>query len=120
MIKGVHSVIIWTEDLPGLTAFYRDTIGFNAEGEFEGFVIFRSSAGGQLALGAHSEVKGASRDPNRMMIDLTVDDCKAEHTRLAAAGVRFVREPSVDQEGGPMIATFVDPDGNTLQLFQMP
>lgn len=117
MIKGVHSVIIWTEDLGRLAPFYRDVIGLRQEMEGEGFAVFGSERGPQLALGQHSEVKGASREPNRVMVDLDVDDCQGEYERLRGKGVRFVREPSKEMDGA-IIATFMDPDGNTLQLFQ--
>ena len=41
------------------------------------------------------------------------------HARLAAAGVTFTRPPELEPWGG-RIATFADPDGNTLQLMQLP
>ncbi len=117
MIKGVHSAIIWTGDLARLTAFYRDTVGLKPEMETPEFVAF-AGEGAQLCLGKHSEVSGASREPYRVMLDLTVDDCQAEYDRLRARGVDFARAPSREGDGGFIIATFQDPDGNTLQLFQ--
>ncbi len=116
MITGVHSVLIWTEELQRLVPFYRDILGLKPEMESEGFVIFQSSSGPALGLGAHSEVKGRSREPNRVMVDLAVDDCQAEYERLSGQGVEFVRKPNEDN--GVIIATFLDPDGNVLQLFQ--
>ncbi len=116
MITGVHSVIIWTEDLQRLTGFYRDVIGFKAQMESEGFVVFEG-APSQLLLGKHSEVHGAARDPNRVMVGLVVDDCQAEYERLRGKGVEFVRPPSKEDDG-LTIATFKDVDGNVLQLFQ--
>lgn len=114
MLKGFHGVIIWTEDMKRLLPFYKDTLGLPTQMEADEFAVFQ---GGQLALGQHSEVKGKSRDPNRLMVNLNVDDCQAEYQRLRGKGVHFVREPSKDQ-GEITIATFLDPDGNTLQLFQ--
>lgn len=114
MIKEVHSAIIWTEEMGRLLPFYRDVLGMGTQMEAEGFVVL---GGGKLALGVHSEVKGASRDPNRVMVNLSVEDCRAEYERLSAAGVKFVRAPSQEQ-GGLIIATLADPDGNLLQLFQ--
>jgi predicted enzyme related to lactoylglutathione lyase len=51
------------------------------------------------------------------MVDFTVDDCQAEYERLSGHGVEFIRAPS--KEDDAVIATFSDPDGNVLQLFQM-
>jgi predicted enzyme related to lactoylglutathione lyase len=118
MLGRIHSVVIWTDDLNRLTPFYRDRLGMKTQMEDAAFVVFEAPGGApQLALGAHSEVKGASREPNRVMVDFAVDDCQAEYDRLSKAGVEFSRPPSQDP-GGVIIATFHDPDGNTLQLFQ--
>ncbi len=117
MLAGIHSVVIWTEDVSRLLPFYRDVLGLKPQIENEGFVAFEASSGAALALGAHSEVKGRSQDPYRMMVDLQVDDCQAEYERLSKQGVEFLRPPGKD--GDVTIATFLDPDGNVLQLFQM-
>jgi predicted enzyme related to lactoylglutathione lyase len=117
MLTGIHSVLIWTEDVNRLLPFYRDVLGLKPEMEAEGFVIFQASTGAQLALGAHSEVEGRSRDPYRVMVDFQVDDCQATYERLSKQGVEFMRAPS--KEDGVIIATLRDPDGNVLQLFQI-
>ena len=120
MIKGVHSTFIWTEDYPGLMSFYRDTVGLVPEFESEGFAMFKAATGAQLGLGLHSEVKGQSREPVRVMVNFAVDNCQGEYERLSGKGVKFVKEPEVQPGDGGNLATFVDPDGNTLQLFQSP
>jgi predicted enzyme related to lactoylglutathione lyase len=53
------------------------------------------------------------------MINLTVADIAAAHDRLSRAGVAFTRAPAREDWGG-WVATFADPDGNTLQLMQLP
>ena len=116
MALKIHSVMIGTEDLQRLAAFYRDVMGLQPEMEDGSFVVFQGEGGAQLALGVHSEVKGRAKDPDRVIVDFHVDDCQAEYERLNAKGVRFTRPPSQDQ--GFVVATFLDPDGNTLQLFQ--
>lgn len=117
MLAGIHSVVIWTNDVSRLLPFYRDSLGLMPEMESDGFVVFQASTGGQLALGTHSEVEGRSRDPYRVMVDFEVDDCQAEYERLSKEGVEFIRPPS--RENGTIITTFHDPDGNVLQLFEM-
>ena len=118
MLTGIHSVVIWTEDMSRLLPFYRDVLGLKPQMENEGFVAFEASSGAALALGAHSEVKGRSQDPYRMMVDLQVDDCQAEYERLSKQGVEFLKAPGKEGDGA-IIATLFDPDGNILQLFQM-
>ena len=110
------SVIIWTEDLERLLPFYRDTLGLKAQTQGD-FALLEIGGKQPLALGKHSEVSGKTKEPYRMMVNLTVDDIQATYEDLKGKGVQFTRPPEKDQ-GDFMIATFQDPDGNTLQLFQ--
>ena len=114
MIKGFQGIIISTDDLTQLLPFYRDILGLGTQMESNGFVVL---GGGQIAVGLHSEVKGKSRDPNRVIVNLSVDNCQVEYERLKGLGVKFIREPSREAQDRK-IATFLDPDGNTLQLFE--
>lgn len=82
--------------------------------ESGGFAVL---SGGQIAVDQHSEVKGKSRDPNRVIVNLKVDNCQAEYERLKEMGVEFTREPSREAQD-LIIATLLDPDGDTLQLFE--
>ena len=115
MFMGMHSVLIWSEDVSRLVPFYRDVLGLEPQMESEGFTVFLLNGVG-LAIGTHSEVQGRSRDPNRMMVNLRVDDCQAEYERLSKEGVEFSRTPTEDAIH--IIATFHDPDGNILQLLE--
>ena len=114
VIKGFQGIIISTDDLTQLLPFYRDILGLGTQMESNGFVVL---GGGQIAVGLHSEVKGKSRDPNRVIVNLSVDNCQVEYERLKGLGVKFIREPSREAQD-LKIATFLDPDGNTLQLFE--
>jgi len=115
MLSALHSVLIWTEDVPGLLPFYRDILGLKTLVETEEFAVFPLNGIG-LRIGKHSEVRGPARDPHRVMVNFRVEDCQAEYERLAKQGVEFVRPPSPDAIH--IVATFRDPDGNILQLMQ--
>jgi len=117
MALKLHSVMIGTDSLPRLAAFYRDVVGLKPQMDDGNFVVFEGEGGAQLALGVHSEVKGPAKDPDRVIVDFQVDNCQAEYERLQGKGATFTRPPSQDE--GFIVATFLDPDGNTLQLFQM-
>ena len=117
-ITGVAGVIIWTGDFPRLLAFYRDTLGLRPRSVKQAFANFEWG-GFRFSIGTHSRIRGASRDPERMMLNFAVDDIRAAHTRLVAVGVRFIRPPEREKWGG-WVSTFQDPDGNTLQLLQLP
>src|SRR5689334_2134499 len=106
MIEGLAGVIIWTERLEPMVAFYRDTLGLTPRSVRPHFVQFEWG-GVRLSIGLHSEVKGAARDPHRIMINLNVDDIAAMYQTLTARGVEFPRPPEVEHWGGH-VATLRD------------
>jgi catechol 2,3-dioxygenase-like lactoylglutathione lyase family enzyme len=115
MIKGLRGATIWSEDLNKLLPFYRDLLGFKVGLQIDGFVVLGDpGTAPTLALGTHTEVR--SRDPARHMMGVTTDDIDADWTRLKAARVEFVEDPT--DCGTLRIATLKDPDGNLLQLLQ--
>jgi predicted enzyme related to lactoylglutathione lyase len=120
MITGLAGVLVWTspDRWAAMDRFYVDVLGLTPRTRRQGFV--NVDLGPQrLTVTTHDGVRGASRDPLRVMVNLEVDDIAAEHVRLVAAGVRFTRPPELEPWGG-WVATLADPDGNTLQLFQLP
>jgi predicted enzyme related to lactoylglutathione lyase len=119
-IEGLAGVLIWTsaDRFPAMARFYRDTLGLTPRSDKPDFVNF-DWQGIRLSVGVHGAVDGASREPLRLMINLTVTDIAAVHARLAGAGIVFTRPPEREAWGG-WVATFGDPDGNVLQLMQLP
>ena len=118
MITGVVGVILWTSNLDKMRIFYRDTLKLPLHSDHGDFVAFRFGDM-RLSIGLHKAVKGSARDPHRIMVNLGVDDIHAEHCRLSKEGVEFVRSPEQESWGG-WVSTFKDPDGNLLQLLQIP
>jgi predicted enzyme related to lactoylglutathione lyase len=119
-IRGLAGVLIWTEAsrFEAMTRFYRDTLGLPPRTAKADFVNF-DWQGVRLSVGVHAGVRGPSADPLRVMVNLAVDDIEAVHRRLRAAGVPFSRPPEREPWGG-WVATLADPDGNTVQLLQLP
>ena len=119
-IRGLAGVLIWTEAerFPAMARFYRDQLGLTPRTSRPDFINF-DWGGVRLSVSVHDRVSGGSRDPFRIMVNLVVDDIAAAHARLASAGVSFSRAPEVEDWGG-QVATFSDPDGNVVQLMQLP
>jgi predicted enzyme related to lactoylglutathione lyase len=119
-IQGIAGVLIWTqrERFAEMARFYRDRLGLIPRTAKPDFINF-DWAGLRLSVSVHDRVEGTSRDPLRIMLNLRVDDIDATHRRLTRAGVVFTRPPETEDWGG-RVATFLDPDGNVLQLFQLP
>ncbi len=101
-----------------MATFYADILALPVRSRHVGFVNF-VWGDFRLTIHAHSEVVGRAADPDRVMINFAVTDIAATHERLVRAGVEFRRPPEQEAWGGS-IATFADPDGNTLQLMQLP
>jgi predicted enzyme related to lactoylglutathione lyase len=114
-ILGIAGLVIATDRPAEMTAFYRDVVGFVPHSERPNGVQFKWGDL-RLTIGTHSHVGGRTTEPYRIMINLLVTDIHAVADRLGAKGVRFIRPPERERWG--WLATFHDPDGNTLQLLQ--
>jgi catechol 2,3-dioxygenase-like lactoylglutathione lyase family enzyme len=117
-ITGLAGVLVYTANYPPMLAFYRDTLGLPVRHAKPGFVNFEWP-GLRLTVTEHSQLHCPATDPLHVMVNFAVDDIHAMHEQLVAAGVPFTRAPEQESWGG-WIATFHDPDNNTLQLFQLP
>jgi predicted enzyme related to lactoylglutathione lyase len=119
-IDGLAGVLIWTaaDRFPAMARFYRETLGLAPRSAKDDFINF-DWHGVRLSVGVHDRVGGTNPDPLRLMINFTVGDIRAAHDRLVRVGVVFTRAPEREAWGG-WVATFGDPDGNVLQLMQLP
>lgn len=97
-----------------LVAFYRDVIGLPENPDLGHCVI---AGGAMIFFDTHSEIGGPTTEPARVLINFFVDDLAAEQRRLKDQGVRFIREAGREFWGG-VISTFLDPDGNYVQLLE--
>jgi predicted enzyme related to lactoylglutathione lyase len=117
MILGLGGSTLWSSDINNLLPFYRDVVGLTPGVGNADFVVFGDQTTPALSIGTHSEVRGRASDPYRHIVGLLTDDIHGDTARLKAAGVEFIEEPN-DQGGGFFLATFVDPEGNLIQLYQ--
>ncbi|NDL60180.1 VOC family protein [Phytoactinopolyspora mesophila] len=112
-------VLLRPSDLERSQRFYRDVLGLAVYREFgppehRGMVFFL----GQGML----EVSGSSNDdapPGPVRLWLQVRDVRAEHERLAAAGVTVTREPR-EEPWGLIEMWITDPDGVRIVLVEVP
>ena len=111
-------ILLRPVDLDRSRRFYRDVLGLAVYREFgpvldPGVVFFLGQ--GLLEVSGHGP--GPSGSP--VMIWLQVRDVRAEHARLAAAGVRVLREPTVEPWG--LTEMWIeDPDGVAIVLVEVP
>src|SRR5215468_9856899 len=99
-IRGIAGVLIWTERarFDAMARFYRDRLGLTPRTSKSDFINF-DWGGVRLSVSVHDRVSGISREPHRIMVNLTVDDIAAVHARLQKAGVVFTRPPEGEEWG---------------------
>ena len=110
-----NNILIGSEDPQRLTDYYTKLFGEPAfsDGGYSGWQI----GSGFVTVGPHSEVKGRSVHPGRIIWNIEASDVQAEFAKLKAAGATVVKEPYDPAESsGMLIGTFTDPDNNYFQL----
>ncbi|MEO8540430.1 MAG: VOC family protein [bacterium] len=104
-----------SEDPERMREFYRNVVGLSDDFPDLGNPFMAGET--SIYVGAHSEVHGQAQEPPRVLLNLPVDDLAAEQKRIEGHGVKFIRTAGREAWGG-VISTFVDPDGNFLQLME--
>ena len=116
-IEGLAGVLVWTEAdrFPAMARFYRDTLGLTPRSDKSDFINFDWN-GVRLSVGVHAGVRGASREPLRVMLNLTVADIQAVYDEWSACGAEFLTPP---QDRGSEIRCYIrDPDGHLIEVGQ--
>jgi catechol 2,3-dioxygenase-like lactoylglutathione lyase family enzyme len=111
-------ILLRPADLDRSRRFYRDVLGLAVYREFgpaaDPAVVFFLGQGLLEVSGSGTGPSGAA-----VMIWLQVRDVRAEHGRLAAAGVRILREPAAESWG--LTEMWIeDPDGVRIVLVEVP
>lgn len=112
------NINITTSQMEAMSAFYGETLGLKQDPFSGGYEVTPNV---HIHLDTHSEVSGPTKEPARVLVNFMIDDLAAEQAALEAKGVKFIRTAGVEEWGGK-ISTFLDPDGNYLQVmeFHMP
>ena len=122
----IKSVMV--DDQAKALAFYTDVLGFRVKhnipmGEHSWITLVSPEETGEVELALEPNAYPAAAEfQTKLMADgipwtaFRVDDIKAEHARLLAAGVAFTKEPT--QAGEVTLAVFNDTCGNLIQLIE--
>src|SRR5258705_12863072 len=118
-LERIHQVSIRTRDIARPVAFYQDPLGLKLLFQAPPQLAFFDCGGVGLML-APAEPEF---DHQGSVLYFAVEDIKAAHTALAAAGVTFRTEPHMvaklpDRE--VWLADFLDSEGNVLALMSEP
>jgi methylmalonyl-CoA/ethylmalonyl-CoA epimerase len=118
-VERIYQISIRTKDTARAVAFYRDTLGLKLLFQAPPQLAFFDCGGVRLMLSpAEPEF-----DHQGSVIYFAVEDIKATHAALVAAGAMFRSEPHLiaklpDRE--VWLADFLDSEGNVLALMSEP
>jgi predicted enzyme related to lactoylglutathione lyase len=112
--EGVKIVLHPVSDLAAAKAVYTALLGVPPQSDSSYYVGYEV-AGQQIGL----VPGGAGQGMTSPVAYWQVPDIEAKLAEVTAAGAA-VKEPPRDVGGGRLVATFTDPDGNVLGLFQDP
>jgi predicted enzyme related to lactoylglutathione lyase len=104
-----------SEDAPRMQEFYRNVVGLSDDSPQLGNPFMAGET--FLYVSPHSEVHGPAQEPPRVLLNFVVEDLAAEQKRIEGHGVKFIRTAGKEPWGG-VLSTFIDPDGNYLQLME--
>ncbi|EKD99606.1 MAG: Glyoxalase/bleomycin resistance protein/dioxygenase [uncultured bacterium] len=112
-IKGYTIIYATKDNDEAMGKFYTEVLGCTKD-ETTGMYNLN---GMLVGFDRHSKAAEKALEPFRCMITLEVEDINNSVEELESKGVKFIRMPGQEFWGG-WFATFEDPDGNYLQLFQ--
>jgi len=124
MIRGLESLMLFSEDAAKLAKFYKDKVGLKTTGEFEmgdkgqKVYVFEFSKTSDLYIVDEPKVKGKNKTPQRFTLNLEVGDIKKEVKRLKGKKVKLYMD-TYHIQGYGWAAAFADVDGNCFQLVQV-
>lgn len=121
MITGIEGVTLSSPSAKNLANFYIEKLGLKKSfegkmGEKQDIFAFEMS-GCSLYIVDDLKVTGMSKDPNRVIFNLEVDDIEALVKMLKEGGVKQITELHHIEEYG-LVSAFEDIDGNYFQLVQ--
>lgn len=120
MFKGLEHTAIASPNPKALAEWYRDTLEFRINFEYDGNYFVRATNGSMLEIipSQGDRPSNQMRDPGIRHMAIEVDDFDAALAALIEKKARFLGEPYNNQ--GNRLAFFSDCDGNILHLISRP
>jgi predicted enzyme related to lactoylglutathione lyase len=114
MIDGISVVWVPVSDMDRALEFYGDTLGLDIEQQEDDWSLV---VAGAVRVGLNGRSEEMSGGEGGAVIAFAVsDDIETSVDELAAAGVEIAG--GVSEYPWGKVATFLDPDGNELQLYE--
>jgi hypothetical protein len=104
-VSEVGFVLLASADPERLRRWYRDVVGIAVDGS------------GGIVIDGRDDVATTNPEPQRVIVNVLVEDAAAVEARLVAGGAVWVRE--LEHGACGPIGTVVDPDGNYVQFIEL-
>ena len=119
--QKISTILIWSENFRALADWYLKVFEFKVVEELDhpqdtGVLFEVSPNTAWIWIGQHSEVKGKNKDACRHMFNLSVDSVEDTYKYLKQKSVEFVAKPFKAPVSDSYFATFLDLDGNMVQI----
>jgi catechol 2,3-dioxygenase-like lactoylglutathione lyase family enzyme len=114
VVERLDLVFYWVSDLQRAVTFYRDVLGLKLIRQDSATWAEFDAGGHRFAL--HSVGDGQPVSGGGATAVFAVGDLDRARSELSVKGVTFTHEGDV--EGYARFASFLDPDGNTIQLIE--
>lgn len=120
-IKGMSYVHLLVEDWSMAVQFYRDIVGLPIDQLFEMEQSASFTLNGMILVitgGGIGSTRPKGADRNAFIPNIECDDIEQTVEELESRGVPFITPLSESPDGYRLI-TFVDPEGNRIQIFEV-
>ncbi len=111
---------LWVELMEASISFYRDILGIPLVRKGESWAHFDIGQGAMLELMSGGKATGAPKTPDQqpVILGLRVEDLVRSVAELKENGVRFIGD--IGEYRGTRWAQFSDPEGNVLEIKEIP
>lgn len=109
-------ISLLTNDVPRLADFYKKLLGVD---NHSGDPVHQFLLEDGVALTVYNDGSVKNNHNENMSIAFTVEDIHAAHERVRGLGAQVLQPPTA-QPWGAVNMRFLDPDGNTVYLRQLP
>lgn len=114
-LRRLDHVYYWTQDLDRAVRFYRDVLGLPlVRQEGTSWAEFET---GTIRLALHGATEGRPVETGGATAVFEVEDLDAARAALEEKGVEILDHMG-EVEGYARFASFLDPDGNTVQVIE--